>query len=198
MTPGFILWETRDTERPEQALTVALDLKLTPAKLPIACCGCCRWKSRWSPNWVCVDKMQAAAGWWLLRGLSAPAICAARGSLLGVRPRWRAVFIIYRDGVNNNLFTACHRLETYYSRVWWNIQGAIWLTCLKNFAHNKNAIYLQGLFPLSVSREVLRCMMNGPSKSVMTSVVSPPTSSYLRSTAAPLGTPATAGISSQT
>ena len=39
-----------------------------------------------------------------MRGLSAPAICAARGSLLGVRPRWRAVFIIYRDGVNNNLF----------------------------------------------------------------------------------------------
>ena len=33
MTPGFILWETRDKERPEQALTVALDLKLTPACL---------------------------------------------------------------------------------------------------------------------------------------------------------------------
>ena len=47
---------------------------------------------------------QAGAGWWLLRGLSAPAICAARGSLRSVRPRWRALFIIYRDGVNNNLF----------------------------------------------------------------------------------------------
>ena len=29
----------------------------------------------------------------------------ARGSLRSVRPRCRALFIIYRDGVNNNLFT---------------------------------------------------------------------------------------------
>ena len=41
-------------------------------------------------------------------------------------------------------------------------------------------------------------MHDGAGESVMTSVVSPPTSPYLGSTAAPLGTPATAGILSPT
>ena len=185
----------RAGSKTDACLTAYCMLRLLPLKISLKPKLCLCWQNAGSRQEQAGDY---CAGYLPPRS----ARHVARGSLLGVRPRWRALFIIYRDGVNNNLFTGCHRCchrtETYYSRVWWNIRGAIGLTCLKNFAHNKNAIYLQGLFPLSVSREVLRCMMNGPSKSVMTSVVSPPTSSYLRSTATPLGTPATAGISSQT